>query len=428
MQIPKANWKDERGVETSYVHARRGYYGGRTQCFRPQAANGFRYDINSAYPAALVCLYLPIGPYSETSDSRAIGNLWSADTTGIYTVNINVPEMHIPPLPVRGKGRIYYPTGRVTGTWTSNELSYALTLGCNIVSFLHAMTWKESSPVMRDYCQRIWNLRDSVGPKTPLGKWLKLLANNIYGKFAQHPEVENAYVVTQSDSIALCPAAAQCMGIYCARDIGCCKHWCWRTCGRELPLDSGQLVRIQEAWRMGDNAHIHWAAFLTAHTRITLHRQLVDDGTGGRTAVYCDTDSVYATVERRNWIGDKLGEFKYEGPFFEFQCLAPKAYSYIDGETGEFVARCKGIADPISSWDILTAGKSVQMNRGVYTFKSGAMKGNLFLRKQLERRIRADGIHFGDRVLRDDGLTYPMDMRNVVINDRVNHATSRAFR
>lgn len=411
VQIPKADWRNPRGVETAYNHARKGYYGGRCQVFRPYAKSGYRYDINSAYPAALVALDLPCGPFESLTDSRDIANRFERGDEGIFTALVNVPNMHVPPLPVRGKGRIYYPTGKLYGSWAGNELRYALSTGVAIEGFLTpTLVWKEKAPILRDFCQRIWNLRDSVGPKTPLGKWLKLLANNVYGKLAQHPEVENAYIVSEKESIQLCPADAPCLGIFCSRDLGCCPHWCFRTCGREFPLDSAQLVRISEAWRMGDNAHIHWAAYLTAFTRITLHRQLVSDGADGRTAVYCDTDSVYSTSPRTIRIGDGLGQWKYEGRFWEFHSLGPKSYSFIDAETGEFVARCKGIPDPATEWESLSTGRNVMMDRGVQTFKTAARNGQLFKRKSMQRSLKGNGGIYGDRIFGAKGLTYPQDM------------------
>jgi hypothetical protein len=45
--------------------------------------------------------------------------------------------------------------------------------------------------------------------------------------------------------------------------------------------------------------------------------------------------------------------------------------------------------------------------------KSAARSGKLFQRKHLTRTNLADGRVFGDRVLSDDGRTYPLDAREL---------------
>jgi hypothetical protein len=106
-----------------------------------------------------------------------------------------------------------------------------------------------------------------------------------------------------------------------------------------------------------------------------------------------------------------LGQFKYEGWFADLVILAPKTYAYIDGETGEYIARSKGIPDAARWFHMLREG--VTIDRGVNTFKTAARAGDLFSRKHMHRAVHADGLHFGDRILGEDFLTHPPDVANV---------------
>ena len=134
-----------------------------------------------------------------------------------------------------------------------------------------------------------------------------------------------------------------------------------------------------------------------------------EDGCYQVTSVYCDTDSVISTEERMENVGDQLGQFKKEGSFFDFEALAPKTYAYVDAETGEFIAKSKGIPNAARNFHHLRSG--VSLERGVNTFRGAARGGRgLFTRKSATRMVRSDGLHFGDRVLREDGKTWPVDV------------------
>jgi hypothetical protein len=158
---------------------------------------------------------------------------------------------------------------------------------------------------------------------------------------------------------------------------------------------------------------VQWAAYLTAATRIELHRQLRADGQDGATAVYCDTDSVYASEPRSRALGASLGTWGYEGPMHNFVCVAPKVYRYVD-QAGETVTRAKGLSNITpDDFEAFMRGESVTRSKGVYGLRSAARKGTLFLRKSLERSSHADGLHFGDRLLADDGRTYPQTLERL---------------
>ncbi len=402
--LPNANWGKTGRV---YRFAREGYYGGRTQVFRPDAPAGYRYDINSAYPAALSRTKLPIGEWSTLDNAQDAQKAYLAGAPGLYRAQVTVREDEfIPPLPVRTSTRVAYPVGTFVGVWTDLELAEAEASGIVIERFNRAVTWSDAGLALKPFVDRIWDLRHRAGKSTPMGKWLKLYANSLTGKLAQRPETEQV-MLSPIDPKA-CPADGICLGILCGRM--CCKHACSRKCGRWDNLDADGTLWTRPLWRIGQCAHVHWAAYLTAATRIELRRQLVADGQDGLSAVYCDTDSVYATEARFNNIGPGLGEWMEEGTFRNFVALAPKTYRYEDPAKNTAAARSKGIPDAVGVWDDLVAHRPVALERGVKQLRTAARGESLFERRTMTRALAYDGFHYGDRVLQADGRTYPQKL------------------
>lgn len=418
--LPDAKWDNSH-----YALARKGYYGGRVQVFRPLVNDlAYSYDINSAYPDALARIELPVGK-PETSISPS-GSFW-AGVPGIYTAKVNVPYMHIPPLPWRSRtGRIHYPVGMFTGTWTAIELKDAVVNhGVDILGFGPSLVWPRVEPVLKAFAIEGWDIRAEAGKTTPLGKWIKLLLASFTGKVAQKPETETCFI--DGDYENTCPANGLCHGALCGLStIGCCPHRCMGTCASARAIGkAGSGIWATRKYRIPTNGHIIWAGYLTSATRIKLGNQLRDDGQGGLTAAYTDTDNVVAITPRTNGIGDEsqLGAWLFEGrrvgavPDLEtgfvpaFEALGPKMYrmrtEFPDKKGRQIKIRAKGISEP--DWNLLKAHQPVTMARGVYQFRTAARGDQLFEIKKLSRRLNYDGMHYGDRILGPDGvITIPL--------------------
>jgi hypothetical protein len=132
----------------------------------------------------------------------------------------------------------------------------------------------------------------------------------------------------------------------------------------------------------------------------------------GEDSVYCDTDSMFCESERTEAnVGPQLGQWGLEDVYRDFTALAPKTYEYWDEATGQVKAASKGVPDAERNFSRLVEGVTVE--KGVMSFKSAIRKGDPFVRKKLRRELKADGRHFGDRILRDDGRTYPQTVKQV---------------
>jgi len=196
----------------------------------------------------------------------------------------------------------------------------------------------------------------------------------------------------------------------CGGGDGCCVHRCTGRCRRLRPVGHWSGLWAAPFFRISGCGHVHWAAYLTAATRIELHRQLTADGLGGETALYCDTDSCYAIAPRTWNIGDELGQWGFEGRLVDWLAAAPKAYRYRDPETGEVIQRCKGLEGiSVAEWEAWYRGETIERTRGAAGLRSAARSRieNLFQRKIIRRSRHDRGVWYGDRVLGSDGLTHP---------------------
>lgn len=407
--IPDADWGEPEIRWSRYSFARRAYYGGRTQVFRPESAHGWRYDLNSAYPAALAAVSLPVGEARRVGPAPA-RRAFMASRPGVYEVAIDVPVMHVPPLPWRGgDGRVYYPTGRLYGTWTGLEIETAIDAGARVHEWGAALVWPDASPVLAPFANRLWNERASIGKASRLGKWLKLYANSLTGKLAQRPDGDTVYI--NPDDPKPCPGIEHCSIARTGKhDCGC-----WDS------LDLPGRVWTAPHYRLPKNGYVHWAAYLTAYARRVLYQRLRE---AGRAVVYCDTDSVYAERELGpNGTESDLGAWLCEGEYKDFVSLAPKTYRFI-GDKGE-VVRAKGIPKP--DWQAINDRRTIVIDSGVRQLRSAARAGGgLFRRRELARTVRADGTRFGDRI-RKGRLTHPVDMVSITecrVTKPIEHSDS----
>lgn len=386
-----------------YKLARAGYYGGRTEVFRPRAAEGFAYDINSAYPAALTRVNLPVGNPLLCMGAKA-ARAFKRGKEGIYVARVNVPsDMYLPPLPYRTPGgRVVFPVGTFEGAWTGLELRAALERGCDAVVD-SALVWGDAVPVMAGPLLIGWeNRARAAAENKTLGEWHKWHCNSFTGKLAEAPEKERVVCNPDDDEVKLCDCSPRAI-----EREGC-------TCGSWRPLDKTGRLWAAKFWRLSACAHVHWAAHLTAWTRVTLLGHMEDDGDGGRSMVYSDTDSVKAVRPRTRDIGPGLGQMKDEGEWLEWFSPAKKVYRYIDRATGEVVIRGKGLPGlTADEFEAFARGEGVDIDRGVMALRAAAAVGGpLFAKRHLSRRSHADGMHFGGRILRGD-LTFPQTTREI---------------
>lgn len=443
MGAPDAEWEQWR----DYRATRRGYYGGRTEMYQtgrdvesPDDDHDpvpvvWRADLNSAYPAALVSTPVPVGPYKRLFGDQAAA-AFATGKPGVYDARVHVPDCHIPPLPVRGKDRLLFVTGDFAGSWTHLELSAALDLGARVERITAAIVWERAETIAKPFCEKFWGLRDKYGKKSPEGRWLKWFCNSCTGKLAMKPEGERCVVAPRDGERKMCPADGKCFhrakpggparGPMCGRIGRCCPHVCTQKCGRWHPMGRAQVVWSAPSFQLSDCSHVGWAATLTAVTRVEWLRQARECGDA---MVYGDTDSVYAAKPITRRIGKALGEWNDEGIGLDWLARGPKAYRFADGETGEYVTKSKGVprlgrldgdaGHRRLAFDRWASGASVTLPAGVWGFKGGAMRDDLFCKRRgavdehgdrsdYSRSSTSNRGYAGSRVVLPTGRTRPL--------------------
>jgi hypothetical protein len=397
---------------------RKGYYGGRVQIFRPEANEGREYDVNAMYPAALASLELPWGDSCRRVGSGARSD-FQRGLEGVVRARVSVPEMWIPPLPVRTKSRSAYPTGIFEGHWTAVELRYAETVGVKILEVKEGIFWPEKKVLFRDWIDQLWSLRFAAqgGKSGPFGTFLKFYMNSLTGKLGMNPE--STLYTLNPDPEKLDKLTEVGAGIW--------------------SYDGPKVRKTKDGrWVAGSPCcHVEWAGYITAIGRIRWHRQAT---AGPEDMVMGDTDSVLCTTKRTKEVGNGLGEWQDKGGFASrwvynefsgreewrigFEAIAPKFYRYFpsgakglppvpeavhrrENEFNAAVIKSKGVPRnqrrPYE--ELFRTGVATFYSTRPSGFREGARSGRIFRSKEQFRRITRG---YGDRIFDyQTGVTNP---------------------
>ena len=136
---------------------REAYYGGRVEIFKEEQEDLHYYDINSAYPFAML-KPMPTGRLIEWEGEPAA---WLSKTRiGFARANVDVPlDTYVPVLPYRNKeGRLIFPVGKFSGTWTAIELEAAIKQGAK-VEWLESK-WIDAAPCFGEYVNKLYEYRN----------------------------------------------------------------------------------------------------------------------------------------------------------------------------------------------------------------------------------------------------------------------------
>jgi hypothetical protein len=378
--LPPATWR----------RARLGYYGGRICVARPRADGpGTHWDISSAYPAALASSALPVGDHREIGSRVALSCL-ERERPGIYACEIDVPGMHLPPLPWRARGgAIAYPIGPVVGAWALPEILAAVDRGATIRRVLWGIVWESEEIIFAELIRSWHGIRIALGKSTAGGEWTRLLANSLTGKFAESPERRG---------ISMFPTEVK----YCLGEDPCSVARCSGRCGAYEQVDLAGQIWSVPYYRPAPNAHVAWAAYLTASTR---GAWLAGAESQGKDLVYGDTDSVWTTSRKGPTPqGAALGAWQKKHAWQDWECAAPKSYCYRDGESST-VRASGGQSISLDDW----RRGAARQDEGAVAFLSAAASGRgLFRRRSASWSRPSGGIWYGDRQLDpDEKITHP---------------------
>ena len=367
--LAKTHWTAE-----SDKGFRRAFYGGRTEVYRTRTEDAYHYDVNSLYPFVMGQNSYPFG-YPDTATGLQASLMWGMflpDWIGnrsyescIVTALVRVPKgLQIPPLPVRHKGRLIFPTGKVKGTWCGCELENAIKHGCKVLKVIDIAAWRHSSSYFSGWVEKMSERKCNA--KGAEREFYKLLQNSLYGKFAQRrvqldvaewtPEVDKKLHKKKS------------------------KHHV-----RVTPV--GMLVDF-EVNRYASHMQPHIAAHITAYARIVLYEAIALAQDSGNVVIYCDTDSLVLKEAMPLDLVDPnaYGKWKLEREVKHGAFVSPKLYAEI-GTDGKVILKAKGLLksyrDTLSFESYLIILERLASGETIVPLYSGVPNRRRFLRSLL---------------------------------------------
>ena len=303
----------------SEEYTRASYVGGRTEVFKEWVSQGASWDINSSYPYAMLA-HMPTELQRE-----GCGNV--IPEYGIVYATIDIPgDTHLPPLHYRAQNKLFFPTGRLQGWYTSLEARHCANLyGSKSVKVERYLQYRHA-PIFKTYVETLYKARQEAkaSGNASLAEAAKGLMNSLYGKTgmirARQKIVQGIeyYSYPWNDPKAL-------------REIR-------RHGGMNALENSTQLVceYSRDHYIYGIPVYVDYAPYImpqiaswiTADGRCRLH-QLLEQA--GNNAAYCDTDSVYVETQAPDALykaesGAALGQLKREAQFAWAHFAAPKVY------------------------------------------------------------------------------------------------------
>lgn len=162
--------------------AEESYFASRVEVLSRNAEDFFIYDINSSFPFAMT---FPL-PANLTGFGMSLPDGGEGDDDSVIylaNVTIEVPPMHMPPLPYRKEGRVFFPVGKWRSWFTSTDIRLAVREGAKIHK-VHEVYSFEPFMDFKEYAEIIYTKRANA--TTTFRKLvLKYLLNSLYGKAAE---------------------------------------------------------------------------------------------------------------------------------------------------------------------------------------------------------------------------------------------------
>lgn len=369
-----------------------GYYGGRVECFRLGTFSDgpyYKNDVNGAYVSCMISGNLPT---IENFGRRSSMNL---AREGMAHVRLKVPNyLWAAPLPVKGE-KLVFPTGRLDGWWTYNELRQAINAGVQVMDVLDCYSSEKSEPYLRDMMLELRKIRENPATPGPVSKMAKLLGNSLYGKFAQRNENVEYY---REEDFAL---AVQTGRLAAGRDF---------TDETTEHFPRLGIVRVARPADFPVHANTIWSACITAGCRNLLYnhivRPLAQDG--AEHTYYCDTDSVIATVAYPQT--KTIGALALDKTYDRIIVRGNKLYAGHEPATGTWEAHAKGVPRDLALEAVETCGQGRRLeSRRPVKFRT-AVKGGERANRWLEVSKTLSGDYDKRRVLAD-GRTEPWEVK-----------------
>jgi hypothetical protein len=336
------------------------YYGGRVEPFCSGVFEGdfVSYDINSAYPRAMI-EDLPCGiPVIYDGLKGEICK------RGFYTVECYSHGA----LPMRTKEGLRFPIGK--------NLFHAT--GWEIIAGIETKTISDVRIVktvlhddcieFNEYVEHFYELKKhATGIER---EFAKLMMNANYGKWASNPR--NYKTLRLVDAKELKPEDQK-------------SGW----------INAHVAIVAEQPERM-QFYDVAIGASITGYVRAYLHRSMCAVREGGGQVLYCDTDSMLVKGSVGNLpIGENLGEWKNEGSFDIVAIAGKKLYAFhktgtpMKGDLSQWKTACKGVR--ISPLDIVSVARGETVTHKRLAPSYGVNRKPAIVSREVKATVFFDG-------------------------------------
>lgn len=318
-----------------YKDIKRGFFGGKTEVYKPLGDNLKYYDINSLYPKAMLNP-MPVGNpeliyYDIPRDLKELKDLF-----GFAEAEIEAPRISRPILPVRLGGRIYNPIGKWRGMYFIEELRSAMKAGYK-VKIIYAYNFEKGYDIFKEYIDYNYAMKSSTSGV--LKQMYKLLLNSLFGRFGMLPSNDKSILINTEE-----------LGIYeKIYDIVSVQKINDRLL--LLTINPALLSVISDGTDIGEKRtkpvkniqSLPIAAAITAYARILMNKYIIDPKLE---VYYTDTDSLVVdkNLPRSSVSPTVLGKMKLEYKISKGMFILPKVY-YLKCIDGKEIVKFKGIKD-----------------------------------------------------------------------------------
>lgn len=345
------------------------YYSSRVEVFARECGHAFKWDLNSSFPYAMT---FPL-PGNATGAGRGMPDLGN-DVLFIADVEVDVPESYLPPLPRRAHGRVFFPTGRWRGWYTSTDIELLVREGGRVIKAWEYVEFEQRDD-LAGYALDLYARRKAA--TDPFWKLvLKYLLNSLYGKFGES-EYKQQVLVNPPEidrwgdpENGVAPMEEMMPGV-------------WR-----------QETRVNVA-----HAHVPISAFTVSRARLSLY-----DGLASCQKIfYTDTDSNVSTEPQES--SNELGRWKLEDTVVSGYFAAPKVYSYTN-DKGETHYHAKGFSDVDGArFELIAGGQKVPYQRMARLRELYGGRTSAPVEVLVEKALK--GVAIPKRCMYPDGETRP---------------------
>lgn len=321
-QWKKLGHEPPKTTNDYYEDFERFYYGGRVQVFESgifENDNFYLYDINSAYPYAMLDNhpYDGLWDYVSEYDGKPLKSL------NFYTVIARANGI----LPLKDdKGKLIFPndneyykfnvSGHELILYSQYSNDFEIKSYRNCLSFLN----------FQDYIYNWYHIKNEAEKGSQDYLFAKLMMNSLYGKFGANPDKYKEYELIPQDCVLAHEYETDAVF---AGELG------------NKALMARDLLECKQRYY-----DVATAASITGFVRAYLYSHVLKIQNSGGIVYYCDTDSIVFKHNNPNRcfnMGDELGQWDCEGEFDYMAIAGKKLYALKHKGKDVFKTASKGV-------------------------------------------------------------------------------------